>query len=69
MAMVDTHKLTEELFYFDNEIPIVRISPMVRAKQTASLVLPKNRKYDLDFENFLTENSSKPASSYIQNLE
>lgn len=35
-------------------MPVVRVSPMIRAKQTAGLLLPPSLKYDIKIETCLS---------------
>ncbi len=59
--MADTSESTKVLLSSPDEIPRIAISPMIRAMQTASLIIPKDLKANVSIESSLSENSSAPS--------
>lgn len=49
--------------------PRIGISPMLRAKQTASMVIPEGTRADLTVEATLSENSNAPSGTSITSME
>lgn len=67
--MKNTNKYTKGIIFYPEEIPIIRISPLIRAKQTAKLLLPQNLSYNIKTEICLTENSGYPSGTLIRSKE
>lgn len=62
---ITQHMLSEE----NNSKSYIVISPMLRARQTASKIIPDQFKGSIEIGNFITENSSYPSGKPILNME
>lgn len=67
--MKKIHEYTSCLLSFPNNTTYVGVSPMVRAKQTASLLLPKKGNLHITLEPALTENSVYPSGMSLMSPE
>ncbi|CEG58560.1 phosphoglycerate mutase family protein [Legionella fallonii] len=68
--MSQTNQMTMGLLHYPNQPVHIAVSPLVRAKQTASLVIPQGLKSaQIIIQPALSENSYTPSGSNITSLE
>ncbi|KTC99806.1 phosphoglycerate mutase family protein [Legionella feeleii] len=67
--MVTTNQATQALLSHPNETPRIIISPMIRAMQTASLIIPENIQANISIEPALSENSSAPSGLDVRSTQ
>lgn len=67
--MSQTNEMTDALLSHPDKPPRIAISPLVRAMQTASLLIPKEIKANISVEVYLSENSSAPSGLDIRSQE
>lgn len=67
--MGNTKAYTKGMWLDPNSVPRIAISPVLRAKQTASMVIPEGTNADLSIEAALAENSNAPSGTNIVSLE
>lgn len=68
--MANTNQFTSALLNYPDKKTNIAVSPLVRAKQTASLVIPANiKEAQIIIEPALSENSFTPSGNNISSLE
>lgn len=68
-AMQQTAQYTQQFLMAPSLTPQIFISPMLRAKQTAALILPKGMRANLSMNAALSENSVVPSGSNITSYQ
>jgi hypothetical protein len=68
-SMAATNEATKALLSYPDEEPLIAISPMVRAMQTASLIIPKSIKARISVEKYLSENSNAPSGLDVRSYQ
>lgn len=67
--MAQTNKATKSLLHYPDKAPHIAVSPLVRAKQTASLVIPEGlSSVQIIIQPALSENSYTPSGNNITSL-
>ena len=67
--MSQTNKTTKCLLHYPDKAPHIAVSPLVRAKQTASLVIPNSlNSAQIIIQPALSENSYTPSGNNITSL-
>lgn len=67
--MQHTSNYTKELLYYPDEFLEVAISPLLRALETATFILPKAQSKNITIDAALSENSKAPSGFDVRSVE